>query len=242
MKKINIITILLFLISNLLFAIRMDSTIFDQRIDNGGGYKEIIFENVTGKTERYKINVAKGETRSDMSKWVALYPKVISIPPFEKRTLKIYAQAPDGLKDGEYSFNLIVTPLVVPVIREETGKIVGSSSLNFVPIIEMIGYSGDPHFEKNLDLKDIKLELKDGRVVLNAKIENNSFAGLHVGLKFKTSNNVVMDGKWLGRLEKGKKEKLTYELSKNVKKVEDIRKIVIYDATNLVELRTIELN
>ena len=223
-------------------SFNISSTTFDQRIDTGG-YREFILENTGTEAIRYKFEIKKGDTDKDMSKWVTIYPKVMNIPPLEKRVLKVYAQSPSGAEQGEYDFNLAVNPIVVPTIKESDGKIItGNSTIGFAPLIQMKGYVGDANFEENIELTNHLFDKnKDGRIEYSATIENKSFAGLHVGLKFKTWNGNIIDGKWLGRLGKGKKESFSYVLNEKVKKIDEIKEIVIYDATSLRELKTVKL-
>lgn len=239
-KKIYIIC-LMFGIFMSSFAFKIDSTDFDQRIDTGG-YKEFTFENNTEQTIRYKFDIKKGNSDKDMSKWVTVYPKVMNIPPLEKRVLKVHAKSPENSKVGEYSFKLVTTPLVIPTLREEKGKIVGNSTISFVPSIEMKGYVGDANFKENLLLTDSKFSLNENKKVeYSATIENKSFAGIEVGLKFVSWNGNIIDGKWIGRANSGIKEKFKFELSEKVKKIDEIKEIVIYDANSLVNIKTIKL-
>lgn len=239
----NLILVVVFILGvcSKAFGFSINSTDFDQRIDIGG-YREFVLENKTDKPIRYKFDIKKGENAPDMSEWVKVYPKVMNIPPLEKRTLKMYAQSPSGTKPGEYAFNLIVTPLVVPVIKESEGKITGTSSISFVPMIEMLGYVGNADFEKNINVENIEVvKNKENKIDIKGKIINNSFAGFHIGLKFLTSNGSVMDGRYLGRIPKNKSSDFKVTLDGRIKDPKEITEVVVYDALNLTNLKTIKL-
>lgn len=241
MKKICLLLTMLISLVKITFALDMNTTLFDQRIDTGG-YREIIFKNNSTQKVRYKFFVKEGDTKKDMSKWVKLYPKVMTIPPLQEKTLKLYAQSPKDAEKGEYSFNLQVAPVVVPTISKDNGKISGSMNIAISPIIAMSGYVGDPEFEKNLSLKDIKFKKiensKEKEIEVTATIENKSNVSLNVGLKFLNSAGLMVDGSWIGRIN----DKATFKaIIKRFNKPEDVKKIVIYDATNIVELKTITL-
>lgn len=240
MKRIMFIIIAMFLVLNIAFGFNMDSTLFDQRIDTGG-YREFTIKNDTNRQIRYKIEAKKGDREGwDMSKWVKVYPKVLSIPPLSEKTVKVYAQSPTGAKEGEYFFNFMATPLVVPTLNETNGKIVGSSNVSFVPIIEMVGYIGDPDFKRNMNLRNLEIiEAKDG-IEVSGSIENKSNYGINVGLNFNSKNDVLLDGKALGRAKKQSLQNFKIKL-KNIKNRNEIKDIIIYDSLNLVDIKTISL-
>lgn len=241
LKKMFLTYFLMLVIFTNSFGFYISSENFDQRIDTGG-YKEFILKNNSDTTVRYKFEVKKGNGDKDMSKWVTLYPKVMSIPPMQERVLKIHAQSPAGAEEGEYSFNLLAKPIVVPTIKEEDGTISGTGTLSFVPVIEMLGYVGDANFEEKLNLKDIKLEAgTNNEAILTGVIENSSFAGIAVGLKFLSWNDLIMNGKYIGRIPKNTSSKIRVQLKGIIDKESDIKKIVIYNAVTLKNIKTIEL-
>lgn len=240
MKRIIIIIIAMFLVLNIAFGFNMDSTLFDQRIDTGG-YREFTIKNNTDRQIRYKIEAKKGDREGwDMSKWVKIYPKVLSIPPLSERTVKVYAQSPQNVKPGEYYFNFMATPLVIPTINESNGKIIGSSNISFVPIIEMVGYVGEPNFKENIYLKDLKIiEIVDG-IEVSGVIENKSNYSINIGLNFNSKNGILLNGKSLGRAMKNKLQKFKIKFE-NIKNKNEIKEIIIYDSLNLVDIKTISL-
>lgn len=242
-KKIFSLVILKVVMITNLFGFDISSPYFAQRIDTGG-YKEYTLKNRGEQTIRYKIEVKKSESGADMSEWINIYPKVMTIPPFESRTLKVYAQSPLGTSKGEYGFRLIVTPLNVPVIKEESKKIEVNASIDFVPVIQMYGYVGDPKFAENIILKDNKFvkDSKTGLIKYSASVENKSFAGLELGIKFVINNDAIVDGKYIGRIKaKSGLNKIECNLSKSIKKPYEVKKLIIYDATNLINIKTIDL-
>lgn len=240
MKRIMFIIGAMFLVLNTVFGFNMDSSLFDQRIDTGG-YREFTIKNDTDRQIRYKIEAKKGDREGwDMSKWVKIYPKVLSIPPLSERTIKVYAQSPKNVKPGEYYFNFMATPLVIPTINESNGKITGSSNISFVPIIEMVGYVGDPNFKENICLKDLEItEVKDG-IEISGTIENKSNYSINVGLNFNSKNGTLLDGKTLGRAKKQNLQKFKIKLG-NIKNKNEIKEIIIYDSLNLVDIKAILL-
>lgn len=240
MKRIMFIIVAMFLVLNIAFGFNMDSTLFDQRIDTGG-YREFTIKNDSNRQVRYKIEIKKGDKEGwDMSKWVKVYPKVLSIPPLSEKTVKVYAQSPTGAKEGEYFFNFMANPLVVPTINESNGKVTGRSNVSFVPIIEMVGYIGNPKFEENINLQNLKIiEVKDG-LEITGTIENKGNFGINLGLNFKNKNGIMLNGKLLGKSIKHSSQDFKVKIE-NIKNKDQIKEIEIYDSLNILTLKNIKI-
>lgn len=227
------------------FAFEIDSTAFEQRVDNGG-YREFVLNNRSQKTIRYKVEIKEDERngkQKDMSKWVEVYPKVMTIPPLQKRVLKVFAKSPLGTPKGEYGFRMVITPLSVPVMSEVQGKINVNSTLDIVPVIYMYGHVGDPEFEKNIEIRDNRFEWdkKMEKVKHSVTVENKSFAGLELGIKYVISNDAIIDGIYAGRIKANSKSDISVYLSKGTKKYKDIKRIIIYDAVSLKEIKSFDI-
>lgn len=235
-KLVKIFGIYIFIISNIL-AFDINTTIFDQKIDDGNGYKEIVFKNKSIENIRYKVKVLKSDEKNkDMSKWVEVSPIVLNAQPLSEKVLKIFAKAPKGIKDDEYSFMLKIEPIIIPTIsKAKEGGIKGSSSLAFVPIIKMFGYTGDPNFQENIDLENINLKKVDKEYILTGTLINNSYAGKNIGFNFIGDNDFIVDGKWIGRLRPNFKEEIS------IKVLDKFKEISVYDAESNKEIKRISI-
>lgn len=232
MRKVKIILLMLFLVT-LSFALDMSRSDFDQRIDGEGGYQEIVFKNSSDKAIRYKFTVAKGTNRKDMSQWVKLYPKVMTIPPLEERTLKIYGKSPEEATKGEYSFYLNIKELVVPILKaEKEGMISATSIVSFVPSIEMVGYVGETDYEKTIKFENIKFIKEGKKEYILAKLKNEGEIGANLVLRFIGMNNFTLDEKWLGRIKRNTSQNIKLELRTDYN-IKEIKKLIIYDANSL---------
>ena len=173
---------------------------FDKRIDNGSGYMEYYFPNAGNKTIRYKFSSLPGsEHRGDMSEWVELYPKILTIRPEETGVLKVFIEPPKGIADGEYGFFLDAMPIeVIERGKAEEGKIGASPSVKIRASIELVGYVGD--LKGDLDLVSKKLYTKNGKNYLEVKVKNKTLKrGLTLEAKVKGSNDRVKT-QLMGRL------------------------------------------
>lgn len=239
-KRLVFFIIIMFNVTFLTYSLNMSSTTFDKRIDNGEGYSEVVFKNDSEVPIRYKFSAAEYEKKQeDMSSWVNFTPRVMTIPPFSERTLKIFAQTPknEKIRKDEYSFYLKIDTVKIPTIMKDTGKIRASMQMSFIPIIEMMGYVGDPDFKKNILFKNSKIEKKNGKIYLIGELFNNSYAGKQIGFSYIASNGFILGGKWLGRLGANKNKKISLEV--NSDKIEEIS---IYDADSLKEIKRVKLN
>lgn len=223
--------ILMLFITTLSFSFDISRTDFDRRIDTVGGYREVEFTNHSEKPIRYKFSAITSDIEKDMSNWVELYPKVMTIPPLEKRTLKIYAKSPKDKPRGEYSFFLNIDTLVVPTIKATSeGKVVGTTSVSFVPRLNMFGYIGDTNYEKTIKLENIKFETEDKKQFISGKIINNGDIGANLVLRFMGGNDFVLTEKWLGRIGRNSDQNIKIELDGF--KIKDIKELKIYDANS----------
>lgn len=237
MKRLNIIATLFMLMITGTFSFDINNTLFDQRIDNGEGYKEIVFKNKYTESVRYKIKVMKSDKNGkDMSSWVEISPTVLNVQPLSERVLKIFAKSPKGVKDGEYSFKLQIEPIVIPTIsKAKEGVVKGNSSVSFVPIIDMFGYVGNPDFKKNINLENINLEKVNKEYILTGTLINNAYAGKNIGFNFIGDNNFIVEGRWIGRVEPNFKEKIS------IKVTDKFKEISIYDAETNEEIKRIAI-
>lgn len=231
-KRLGIFGLFLMLVTNI-YSFNISTTFFDRRIDVDEGYKEIILKNKTNEKIRYKVKVRKSDDK-DMSKWIELSQKVVNIEPRGEKVLKIFAKAPKGTKAGEYSFNLQFESIVIPTIsKQEEGKIKGSSTVSFTPIIKMFGYVGDAEFSKNIVAKDLKLQNINKKYRLTGSLANNAYAGKSIGFNFIGDNNFVVGGKWIGRFKPNEERKIDIESENRFKEIS------IYDGETNEEIKRV---
>lgn len=236
MKKLINISILFLLLTRVLFSFVISDTLFDQRVDQVEGYKEIVLKNSSIENMRFKVMVLKVDEK-DMSAWVELSPKVLNIPPKGEKVLKIFAKAPQNTAVGEYSFILQVEPIVIPTIsKDEDGKVKANSIVAFVTNIRMFGYVGDANFKENINFEDIKLKKVSGKYMLTGVLSNKSFAGKNIGFNFIGSNNTKIDIKKIGRIKPNFKQEISIDLKSSIKE------IGIYDADTYEEIKRVPVS
>ncbi|MGL5123374.1 MAG: hypothetical protein ACRC6K_04330 [Fusobacteriaceae bacterium] len=237
-KKIILITVLLWSPLNT-YGIKISPISFDKRIDVEDSFAELIFENESSDPIRYKISVHPPDKGTkDMSKWIKLSPKILTIPAYGKRPLKIFAKSPEGTPAGEYSFNLKVDTVLIPTIsKNEENKIKGNATIAFTPIIEMSGYVGEANFKEKINIENLKLDKAKG--TLKGKLVNQSYIGKELGISYIGNNGAVVGGERLGRVPANFSKEITLTPSPSV--LNSLTKIRIYDIKEKEEIKIIEL-
>lgn len=236
--KMIILIAVLFLHNIFLYGFNMSKTSFDKRVDNGEGYTEVVFTNETSNVVRYRFNVEKVEG-DDLSEYITVSPKIMSIPPFEKRTLKIFGDTSKGkMMNGEYQFDLKVDQIVVPTLAKEGDKITGKTTLAFTPIVRMYAHVGDPDFKQNINFKNLKVvKNSENKYFLTGVMVNSSYAGKQIGIKYIGKNGFILGGKWLGRIKAHSEKKLELMLETDA-----VKEVVLYDADTLETFKQIKVN
>lgn len=231
MLKASISIFLFLCISLSSYSFRLDNISFNQRVDSeDGGYRESYIINNSLRKERYKINILPGND-NDGSKFVEVYPKVITVDPKGKGIVKIYMKTPTNLPQGEYYFKLQFKPIIIPTLaKNETGKINGTSNINIAPVVEMKGYVGEVDFSESIKIEDIQIKKnKNGKgIILMGNMSNDSFAGIDFGIEYYGSNNYFYGSVTMDDLAANTKTKKFEVVLENIQNPNDLKQIILY--------------
>ncbi|MGL5202045.1 hypothetical protein [Cetobacterium sp.] len=228
-KKIFLISLFSFISLNS-YSFKLQNIYFNQRMDGeNGGYREFYITNDYLTRQRYKVNILPVPL-NDGAKFIEVYPKVITIDPQSKGTVKVFAKAPQNIKKGEYAFNLQFQPINIPTLaKNRDGITAGTSNIGVAPIIELKGYIGDIKFDEVLEIEDIKVEKSSNKgVVVNGNLSNTSYASIDFGIEAYGNNNFLYGSSYVGNISgntKNKKIRLSFPMIGNPK---DLKKIVLY--------------
>jgi P pilus assembly chaperone PapD len=207
---------------------------FDKRIDGKGGTQQITFINNSNNTIRYQLYIESTKDGSpDMSRWVEVYPKILTIKPKSNGKIKIFAKAPAGAKEGEYQFYLGVQTIHVP---RNNGNVQVSMPINLR--LRMYGYNGIP--QPVLELKNYKIVQEGSQVRFKGTLVNNTKNSTVKGevTLVGGKNKEVIE---TGRLKKEGNYNFSVPLTK-FKNAKDIKKIIVNDAITGKELFNLNLN
>ncbi|MGL4861579.1 MAG: hypothetical protein ACRC3I_03260 [Cetobacterium sp.] len=81
--------------------------------------EEFFLYNRTKKTLRYRIYLEKLDKKNDMSSWIKIYPRSVTLRPLEEKSIKIYVNRPKGTKKGEYTSQLVIKEIENPQERNK---------------------------------------------------------------------------------------------------------------------------
>lgn len=228
MKRI----ILCFLLISLnIFAFKINNIAFDQQID-GQGYMEYKVYNDSLVKSRYKIKITSPNyEKENMSSLITVYPQILTIEPESYAVLKLFGNSKKRLENREYHFDLQFTPIIVPtIIKNKDNKTVsGSSSLKLSPVIEMSGYGGKINWSQCLFVKSLNLKKNPNGngLIGNITVENKSYSGIFLGLKFYDKYKNKFDSCAIGRIPKKSIKTIPIEI-KNFNDSKEIKKVVFY--------------
>lgn len=231
-KKLSLI-VFLFLILNLaLYSFDFGPLGFDKRIDNGAGYGEFSLRNHDNHPVRYKIKIIDSGKKNNISKYVSVYPKVVTIPAQGEKMFKVFVDPPKNIKNGEYDFIIAMNCVGVPFLGD--GKIVRPKpelTMEAAVDLEMFCYAGP--VKKYFEIKNSKFYSKlnkDGKreKYYKAEVINDTGRGYEIGVGFYDVNNTLMDVKSRGRFSNGG------EMNVNILIPSQAKKIVFYDYNNTV--------
>lgn len=232
MKKIVICIMVCFMhfFINSAYAFEFSPIGFDKRIDNGEGYAEFYLDNSTKEVQRYKIEVISTGKKNDISKYISIYPNIISVQPKDRGILKVYAEAPKDLKEGIYRFMLSIESIAVPSLKKDRKDINGAISMRVNINLEMEAYVGE--IKDNIKVIDKKIVKKDKNSYFIGEFINESIRGYEIGVGFVDSNNSLIEVHSQGRISKNGKMKVELKIPSRSKK------IVFYDYNNQVFLQS----
>lgn len=174
-KKLFITTFFNFLfISNLFGYINISPTTFDKNIETGG-YQEFTFYNDTNMPFRYKITPVAMEDGKvqDMSQWVEVYPKVVTVFPAGEKTFKVFIKADKGSPKGDYGTYLNIRQMSAPKLEGDAEENLAVGMTVMVNLnMGIYGYVGDK--VPNISTDTPVVYKKDDKSFLKMKIENKT--------------------------------------------------------------------
>lgn len=198
---------------------------FDKRIDTGEGYQEFNFYNSTTSINRYKIEVFSNGKKNDISKYVTVYPKVVTVKPLGKTTVKVYVQAPKSLPNGEYGFMFGARSVPIPYLNKaEKGRVAPEISMKTAVNLEMMAYVGE--VGNIFNMSNQKIVKNNGKRYYTATLTNKNGRGYELGVGFADSADSIIKVHAIGRVNNSGSTKINEEIPANSKYV------IFYDYNN----------
>lgn len=183
-KRIWNVIFLSMMLSSVAFSLEMNPSFFEKDISGGKGYAEYTISSGKAKEKRrYKIDVKPFNIKDmDISKYMEVYPKVVTVYPGETSTIKVFVNLPKKkFEYKEYGFYLRVMGINIPKLKEEKLNMI-ESSVN-VPIalnMQMFAHYGeasDKEMKEKVRLDECVLYEKEGTVYVKGKLKNELWYG-----------------------------------------------------------------
>lgn len=210
------------------FGFRMMGLNYNKSLE--GGYREFTIHNDGMKRERYKISLTPiGD--EDITKYLEVYPKVVTIEPMSYKVFKVFGTAKEPLPKKEYQFSLNFTPIVVPTIKKYEGNAVsGTATMGFAPSLEMRAYGGQIDYENDVKVEGLTFSKVDGKLRAKGKVVNKSQGTLELGVILGNKDGNVFMSKALNPIRPNAEEYFDEEIT-GTGNPKDIKQIELYDET-----------
>lgn len=222
-KNIGLLIVCYILLSLNIFAyINISPTTLDKNI-GVGAYEEFTLYNNTSVPYRYKITpiAMEGQNIKDMSEWVEVYPKVVTVYPTEGQKFKVYIKAPKGTSEGDYGVFLNIRQMSAPKLEGDNQEDVAVGMVVMTNLnMGIYGYVGDknpnisivsePKIYFNQDKQFLKMEIhnKTNRLVrmkIEAKVGNKEY--YPIGETRAMTNQILILDNQISMIPKNKKAK-----------------------------------
>lgn len=171
--------------------INISPTSLDKNI-GVGAYEEFTLYNNTKIPIRYKITpmVMNEPEIENMSQWMEVYPKIVTIQPLEEGSFKVYIKSPNKSKDGDYGAFLNIKQISAPKLKSDEKEYI-SSGLTVMTNLNMglYGYVGSE--TPNIVPKDVKAYMKDKKSYIKLELENHTNRLVRVSLELEDEKKGV---------------------------------------------------
>ena len=155
--------------------INLSPTTLDKNI-KAGAYQEFTLFNDTTIPFRYKITpMAMTENKKviDMSKWIEVYPKIVTVKPTEAKKFKVYVKADKGALEGDYGAFLSIKQMSAPKLKGEEAENLGAGMVVMVNLnMGIYGYVGDE--VPKIEVTEPSVYKKEGKSFLKMKVKNKT--------------------------------------------------------------------
>lgn len=201
------------------YCFRFSPMNFDKRIDGDDSYQEFTIKNDSKKNIKYQIRVFSTGKENDVSKFVKIYPKVISVDPLSEGKFKVFLENDESIKNGEHGFMIGIKSIKMPELND-TKPTVADPALEFkIGVnLEMFAYKGDVKEEFTLTNNKFYKD-KEGKKYWQGTIKNDTGRGYELAVGFKDRMEAVFGLESKGRLFNGKTADLKVQIPKGAKKI-----------------------
>lgn len=219
--------IVLMLLSINLYGFTFSPLNFDKRVDSDGAFQEFFIRNDSKKTMKYQINALSNEKENDISQYIKIYPKVITVDPLSNGSFKVFAEDDVDIPKGELGFMLDIKSLKVPDLQN-VGEKENNSSVEFKLNLnlEMFAYKGEVGNEFIIT-EDEFYRTEEGEKRWKATIKNENGRGYELAIGFLDRMEYIYGLENISRLFNGNATKVDVKIPKEAKY------IIFWDHNNM---------
>ena len=169
--------------------INIAPTTLDKNI-KAGAYQEFTLFNDTTIPFRYKITpmaMTGNEKVMDMSKWIEVYPKIVTVRPTESKKFKVYVKADKGVLEGDYGAFLSIKQMSAPKLKGETENL-GAGMVVMVNLnMGIYGYVGDE--TPKIEVVEPSVYKKGEKSFLKMKVRNKTNRLVKINVEIEGKRN-----------------------------------------------------
>ena len=170
--------------------INSSPTTLDKNI-KAGAYQEFTLYNDTIIPFRYKITpMAMSENKKvmDMSKWIEVYPKIVTVRPAESKKFKVYVKAKPDSPEGDYGAFLNIRQMSAPKLKGEETENLGAGMVIMVNVnMGIYGYVGDE--VPKIEVIEPSVYKKEGKSFLKMKVKNETNRLVKINVEIEGKKN-----------------------------------------------------
>lgn len=239
-KRKIFLTFLFFMIWVCSFSyINISPTTLDKNI-KAGAYQEFTFYNDTTIPFRYKITpVAMTDNKlvKDMSKWVEVYPKIVTVNPTESKKFKVYVKADKNAETGDYGTFLNIRQMSAPKLKGEEEQNIGAGMVIMVNLnMGIYGYVGDR--EPKIETTEPTVYKKGEKSFLKMKLANKTNRLVRLKIEVEGKRNYFYT---IGETRAFKGQTLTFDHEIKSLKDKKANKIIITDMETRKVIKEIKI-
>ena len=239
-KRKIFLTFLFFMIWVCSFSyINLAPTTLDKNI-KAGAYQEFNLYNDTTIPFRYKITpmaMTGNKIVKDMSKWVEVYPKIVTVNPTESKKFKVYIKADKNAETGDYGTFLNIRQMSAPKLKGEEEQNIGAGMVIMVNLnMGIYGYVGDK--EPKIETTEPNVYKKDGKSFLKMKLNNKTNRLIRVKVEAEGNKNYFYT---VGETRAFKGQTLTFDHEIKSLGNNKVNKIVITDVETRKVIKEIKI-
>ncbi|MHA5068376.1 hypothetical protein [Cetobacterium somerae] len=219
--------------------INISPTSLDKNI-GVGAYEEFTLYNNTQIPIRYKITPIemKESGVGNMSQWMEIYPKIVTIKPLEEASFKLYVKSPPKSKNGDYGAFLNIKQISAPKLKSDEKEFI-SSGLTVMTNLNMglYGYIGAEI--PTIIPENVNIYKKENKYYLKIELNNKTDRLVRVILEIEDEKKGIYP---LGefRALKGQTLDVNQEI-KHLKNKKEAKKLIIRDKETNKILKNISL-